>query len=91
MKCEFVEGCRGKKQAIPELSGSADAHQVPMGATARMGRRNFVAGRRNGSPAAQTILNLDVRYFQISRLPIQHSAFFNHEFLHIRMFLDDDV
>jgi len=39
----------------PKLSDSADAHRVPMGSAVRMGRRNFFAGRRNGSKAAQIL------------------------------------
>jgi hypothetical protein len=40
---------------LPKLSDSADAHRVPLGSAVRMGRRNFFAGRRNGSKAAQIL------------------------------------
>ena len=39
----------------PKLSDFVDAHRVPMGSAVRMGRRNFFAGRRNGSRAAQIL------------------------------------
>jgi hypothetical protein len=41
---------------LPKLSDFVDSHRVPLESAIRMGRRNLFAGCRNGSRAAQILI-----------------------------------